>query len=294
MTMPITAPRQGFGQLARFEATRFARHPLFLIGCAANAALLVASMSHASDDIYGPAASPAIFVGLLGMVVAFRLTQSMHRAEAAVASTPSSPQQRVGALLAACAVPAVVGLASFLALLAFTNAKSQMAYGAFDDDSRYAIWFGQTAVACLGGPLLGIAVARWVRFPGAVLVLVTAVVTWVICSQGWPATRQDSVPMLMWRVFTPFGFFTTIDDNPKQVESWRGSPWWFLAWLLVLCVLAALVALLRDAQGPTRTALLRGLGVVAVLGVVCYGLTVTGGFDHPMVTGLDGITTRLS
>ena len=44
-------------------------------------------------------------------------------------------------------------------------------YGAFSPSARIAVLVGQIVVPSLGGPLLGVALGRWVRFPGAPFVL---------------------------------------------------------------------------------------------------------------------------
>jgi hypothetical protein len=277
--------------LAKVETLRYARHPVFLIGAALAAVITVVSVNHVTDDVYSPPVNTAFFLGVFGMIVGFRLTRSLERSAETMASAPVSVQERVGALLVACLLPAALGLVSGIAMLTLPDVKGDWVYGTWSGSDRAAIVLGQTALAALGGPLLGVAAARWLRFPGAVLVPVVAVVTWVIVANGWSASNQDSTGWLVARLFSPFAFFTTLDtDGVHSVESWRGDPWWFLLWLVGLCVIAALVALLKGAEGTTRTTLKRLLVAAVVVALGALTLSVTTGPDHATVHAPKGVS----
>jgi len=140
------------------------------------------------------------------------------------------------------------------------------AYGAFSPSARIAILAGQIVVPSLGGPLLGVALGRWVRFPGAAFVLFLLLFGWVNLVT-WPSvSHPDSAPATVLRLFTPFAFFT-VTRNTAHVTAWRGSPWFFIGWQLALCAIAVLVALLRGAEG-------RALIMLVLAGA--------GGFTHPV------------
>ena len=94
---------------------------------------------------------------------------------------------------------------------------------------------------------------------------------------------------------SPFAFFTTLDTDPGKphaVESWRGNPWFFLLWVLLLCAFAAVVALLKDAEGATAASLRRALVVVVVLALASFALAVVTGPDHASISSSTG-TSRL-
>jgi hypothetical protein len=62
--------------------------------------------------------------------------------------------------------------------------------------------------------------------------------------------------------------------------AWRGSPWFFIGWQLALCAIAVLVALLRGAEGPVRTRVIRALAITGAAAVILLMLAATGGFTH--------------
>ena len=64
------------------------------------------------------------------------------------------------------------------------------------------------------------------------------------------------------------------------VTAWRGSPWFFIGWQLALCAIAVLVALLRGAEGRTRSRIIRALGIAGVAAAILLVLGGTGGFTH--------------
>jgi hypothetical protein len=84
------------------------------------------------------------------------------------------------------------------------------------------------------------------------------------------------------RLFAPFTFFTASDQN--AVETWRGSPWFFVGWQLCLCAVAVTVALLRGAEPGLRSRLTRLLIVILTVTALMYALTVTGGLGHAVIS----------
>jgi hypothetical protein len=277
--------------LAKAEMKRYARHPVFLVGAALWAFTSIISLNHTLEDFYGQAVIPAFFLGVFGIVVGFRLTRSMERAAEAVSTVPVPASARVRALLASTAVPALLGLVSCVAILSLSDVKGEWAYGTWSPSQRFAIILGQSLVAAVGGPLLGIAAACWLRFPGAVVVPLVVVVTWVVMANGYYASgHQDSTGWLATRLFSPFAFFTTLDtDGVHRVESWRGNPWFYLAFLVLLCVLAALVAL---AKGGEQSGLTRAVAAVVVAALACFALSVVTGQDRTTVRSPAGVSYR--
>jgi hypothetical protein len=287
------ATRERIRALAVVEAKRYALHPVFLVGLVLNAVVLSMALTHHRDSIYEPAVGPAFLLGVFGMVVGYRLARSLERTAEAIASTPVDVGQRVAALCLACLLPATIGLLSGVAILVFGQQNGDWGYGTWAGHERVAIILGQTAVASLGGPLLGIATARWLRFPGAVVVAPLVVVTWAIVTNGWTASNQDSTGWLVTRMLSPFAFFHTLDTDtgrPHAVESWRGDPWFFLLWLLLLCAFAAVVAMLKGAQGDTRDRLRRVLGGVVVVALASCALAVVTGPDQATYRDVNGIS----
>ena len=94
------------------------------------------------------------------------------------------PEQRVTLLArtaALCAVALVPFACGCLALLRFVQLipVSSPLYGPFSPSARVAVLVGQIVIPALGGPLLGVALGRWVRFPGAAFVLFLVLYGWV-------------------------------------------------------------------------------------------------------------------
>ena len=168
-------------QLAWIHAKRFASHPLYLLGVA----LLVVTMTQMYDDagkdleaFTGPVVV-AFFVGVFGAIVAFRLTATEQRALDLITGTPVSATTRTLALCAACAVPAATGLAWLvwrLITLAFWPIRPELLDAIGGWVPALAALISASVVAAVGGPLLGVAVGRWWRFPGAGLLLVVVLV----------------------------------------------------------------------------------------------------------------------
>ena len=152
-------------------------------------------------------------------------------------------------------------------------------YGPFSPSARVAVLVGQIVVPSLGGPLLGVALGRWVRFPGAAFVLFLVIFGWVELVTILTLSHQDSAPIAVLRLFSPFAFFT-VHSDAGGVTAWRGSPWFFIGWQLALCAIAVLVALLRGAEGRLRSRIIRALGIAGATAVILLVLAATGGFTH--------------
>ena len=200
-----------------------------------------------------------------------------------------------GAVLRAGAWPAVAGLSGVavvpfacgcLTLLAFLqfHPVSDPVSGPFSPSARIAVLVGQIVIPSLGGPLLGVALGRWVLFPGAAFVLFLLLYGWVSLVTILSMSHPDSTFVAGLRLFAPFAFFTTTAGNTADVTAWRGSPWFFIGWQLALCAIAVLVALLRGAEGRVRLRIIRALTIVLAAAVILLVLAGTGGFTHAVTT----------
>jgi hypothetical protein len=106
---------------------------------------------------------------------------------------------------------------------------------------------------------------------------------WVTLTYTLAASHRHSTLIVMLRFFAPFAFFTE-EDSPGRVETWRGSPWFFLGWQLCLCAVAVIVALLRGrsrAADPAAPAAGRGACPGRAL---LYALAVVGGWAYPVIS----------
>jgi hypothetical protein len=271
------------GVLARFEARRFTLNPVFLAAAVLTAYILWDRQRGVVADTNTVTVYPAIFLGGLGMVAAFWLTQSMRRSADALDVAPTSWPARTGAICLAATIPLLCGCLSLLAIVIFQQVPGTWSYGALGTSAGVAAALSQTVVPALGGPLLGVALARWVRFPGAAVVLFLILYGWVTLTYTLAASHRHSTLIVMLRFFAPFTFFTD-EDSPGRVETWRGSPWFFVGWQLCLCAVAVIVALLRGADPGLRTRLLRLLAGVLALAALLYALAVVGGWAYPVIS----------
>jgi hypothetical protein len=274
--------RATFIALAVRETRRFALNPVFLSAVAFIGWTQWVGPGTLSTDIdtYNP--YPAIFLGGFGMMATYWLTRSTRASEPVIGVTPVTQQARTAAL---CAVAIVPFACSGLVLLRFVQLipVSSALYGPFSPSARVAVLVGQLVVPALGGPLLGVALGRWVRFPGAAFVLFLILYGWVSLVTILSMWHPDSPLVAVLRLFAPFAFFT-LNPSGDLVTAWRGSPWFFLGWQLALCAIAVLVALLRGAEGRTRSRIIRALGIAAVAAVILLVLAAAGGFAHAVTS----------
>ncbi len=275
------AGRARFAALAAREMRRFVLNPVFLAAAGLAAYELWSGQRGTVTEIDGPNTVAAVCFGGFGMLAAFWLTRSMRASEPVVGVTPTTLPVRTAALCAVAIVPFGCGC---LALLAFLHSHpvGDPVYGAFSPPARIAVLVGQIVVPSLGGPLLGVALGRSVRFPGAPFVLFLLLSGWMILVTALTQARPDSAPVAVLRLFAPFALFTLHSD--AGVTAWRGSPWFFLGWQLALCAIAVLVALLRGAEGPVRARIIRALGIAGAAAVIMLMLAGTGGFTHAVTT----------
>jgi hypothetical protein len=251
--------------LARADARRFARHPLFVVPClviVVGAVMDLVEHRGGTNPLVDTMTTAFLF-GVFGFVVAHRLTTSLGRTGELAGTVPVDQQTRTLSLCLACLVPAAAGSACAVYLL--------IANAVWPPDgippSAPVTWFGDYPtvdvlaallamgpVATLGGPLLGVAVARWAPFRGSALlgVVVLVVATAIPASDvhGGAERLASAWPVL-------------IDEHVVNGRNLSSTfvpgiePVWALAWVLCLCGLAVVAALLRD-RAHRRELLLTG------------------------------------
>ncbi len=272
------ASRTTFVALAARELRRFVVNPVFLFAVVMTAWSTWINRSAPATGLGTGNWYPAIFLGGFGMMAAFWLTRSMRDSEPVVGVTPTTLPARTAALCTVAVVPLVCGVLTLFAFLHLHPVGTRV-YGAFSPPAQIAVLVGQIVVPSLGGPLLGVALGRWVRFPGAALVLFLVIFGWVNAATAPTLWHPDSAAFTALRLFSPFAFFT-INTNGAELTTWRGSPWFFLGWQLALCATAVLVALLHGADGRVRFRVTRTLQIALVLATIMLVLASIGGFTH--------------
>lgn len=283
---PEAPPAEGWpivSALARVEAKRFARHPLFLFGIA----VMLIPMADTVVRQNGGGANPmtgtlfiAFLIGVFGFVVAHRLTTSLLRSRELLTSAPVGRQQGTLALCLACLVPAFAGVV----VAAFMLVTAAVWPPVGDPPTASVAWFGDYSavdvlatlvatgpVAALGGPLLGVAVARWAPFRGSALLGVVTLVFLTILPSGEPSP---------WRILSAWPVLVDeYDDADGEGADVSSSlvpdvePIWVLGFLMCLCGLAVVAALLRD---PEHRRGFLGAGAALIVGAVgCFLLAVS-------------------
>ena len=206
---PPTSPgRATFTALAARELRRFVLNPVFLFGVALAAGTTLDGAGTAVTEIDTVNPYPAIFLGGFGMMATYWLTRSMRASEPVVGVTPVTRPARTAALCTVAIVPFACGCLALLRFLQLIPVSSPL-YGPFSPSARVAVLVGQIVVPALGGPLLGVALGRWVRFPGAAFVLFLVLYGWVSLVTILSMSHPDSAPVAVLRLFAPFAFFTS-------------------------------------------------------------------------------------
>lgn len=274
-TSPGVQPLPTLLALARADARRFARHPLFLAGVALFGVVFVWALPEFAADPLVVTIIEAFFLGVFGFVVAHRLTTSLGRSGDLAETSPVGQRRRTAALCLACLVPAFVATLVTLFVLV-----AGLVWPEWGVPTRPATWFRDEPdlavlaalialgpVAALGGPLLGVAVARWAPFRGS------ALLGMILLTIG---TQLPSESLSPWRALAPWIIPSTEEVVDGTIVSTSlvvdVSLPWYLGYVLCLCGLAVVAALLRD---PVNRRPVVWAGVVLGLAAIgCFGLTV--------------------
>lgn len=280
-------------QLARIEAVRYAKHPLFLLGFVLALACEAGTFGPVELDHQ---VIPAFFIGVFGIAVGVRLTRAVDGATPVLESTPTDEATRTAALCAACLVPTFAGLVTVLFHKPFLAADPppNYTYGTFNGWQLVMIQVVLPVVACAGGPLLGVLIGRWVRVPGAALLGMLAALGWSMIGSYVPVQGMDgnSWPARILHMTTPYTSWVTSDAGngakwPTTVTSLTGSTLWFAVWTVALCALAVCGALWHDRRARTPRLLRTGLGWVAVA-LLSLVLAIAGGNTQMLNTTVNG------
>jgi hypothetical protein len=276
-----------FSALAMHEIKRYLRHPLFLIGAALTVAAVVMGPDRISSSLFHVIV-PATTLGLFGLLVMVSLVHGSDSANAAAGAVVASERTRTLALATAAVVPFVGGLLFFAwAVWAYHDSpplRGSMPFGGVGDGWVYALLFALGTLSCVGGPILGLVIGRWLRFRGAGVVCAVLLVMATIVMQGIVE------PLRFVRVFMPWTYFGGpygVEGDPERWLILTGSPFWYCLYLVALCVIGVLVALLHDREQP-RDGLVKVLGVAVAVALVLCILAMTTGVQEVLVNPMPG------
>jgi hypothetical protein len=279
-TTPGAAATPSIVPLALTEARRFALHPLFLLAVLLEVTILVVmafqrdvvTVSPLEDTVFS-----AFLFGVFGFVVAHRLTTGLKPARELPETVPTSEHRRTVALCLACLVPFATGV-----LLTLTWVVAGALWPPQPQAPAETVaWFADMPgwplaaaivaslpLATLGGPLLGVAVARWAPFRGSALLGTVLLVVGSAYGDALPGS---------WFAASPWAnMSSSLVVDGTILGSWLREGvvmGWHALYIACLCALAALAALLRD--GTDRRRLLLVSGGVSALAVVSLVLAMS-------------------
>jgi hypothetical protein len=263
--------------LARLEARRYLRHPLYLLGVVFLLLSVVAMAGQAGSDrspLSAPVA-PAFLMGVFGLVVTAQLTRSGHRLGRAAGATPVPERIRTLAVACAFVVPALttaVWLAAYLTIYSGRVPDGAWWFGRLSTAHVLSMLVATSVVAAVGGPALGLLVARWVRWRPAPLLGALVLVVVEMISQGgsgFPDQARLVFPWTAWAV--------GVTDHRAVYLAGNPVPW--LCYALALCALAVVAAVRHDPDAERRTLRVIAAALV-VVAVVALTLSITSGVQH--------------
>jgi hypothetical protein len=271
------------------ESRRFAKHPLFIIGflAAVGITALVETNRQYTTDLLSMPVIPAFFIGMTSLVVAARLTRSTESADEAIGTAPGSEADRTLAIAGACMVPftaGVIWLAELLLILTVRNSvhPNELWFGTLNDVQVWSILIALGPVACLGGGLLGVMVGRWLKFAGAPVVAVVAVLALDLLGQG-PFISETDPSAGQFRLYLPWAMFHSGTlENGTQVL-YKGNAIFYLGYVLILCALAVVGAVWHDRTARTSKLRMTLFGLIGAA-VVLFALAA--------LTGPDGLISQ--
>ncbi len=282
----MTAPGSTLGVLARQEIRNYLRHKLFWFGTALVLLVDVIMLFNLDGD---PGSSgsymiaPAALLGVLGVVVMFGLTRRSDRAAEAAGVVAVPERTRTLALAAATVVPFSVALGSFVVAVVTWYVHPPADYVVPPGISSafvHAEQFGDGVLCAIGGPIIGLVLARYLPRRGTAPVASVLLVITTILLQGSLVGGEQPYRVL-W-VWTYFLTQRSVDDV-WHMGTLPGNPFIWVLYLVSLCALGVVVAVRHDPEAD-RVALTKvALGLTA-LAVVLGVLTMTVGFTNGVIS----------
>ena len=281
---PVVDARETLTSLARYETGRLLRHPAFLLGALVFVVLCTtAPFSGYADADFVTTGNretnldfpvlPAFALGLFGLVAMNRIASGSDRNGEVLDAAPMPPYRRSLALCLACLLPAAVALVgtTYMHVVYFVNPPVNAEnWGELSQAELVALNL-TGVIAALGGPLVGVLVARWWRWPAAGAVACVLLVLWSVSSLA----PDKNVVLTLNHVASPF---TLVASNGEDYSWHMGGSWlWKVPYLLGLCGLAVIGACAKGAEGTVRRRLVRAARLVGAVTLACLVIgTVVG------------------
>lgn len=261
--------------LGAVEAGRMVRHPAYPLGLTYIAAFAVAVAVNREGGTVANATAVILMLGILfiyapaTIIVANRVAAATYRrrVRGTFDSAPVPDRQRtVAALLGVVRGPVTVAFAATLVLAVVgrftTTAVANPADAVLP---RSVVEYLQFPAVVLGAGMLGVAVARWLPWPGMlpVVVLIMWFGTVALYRSAGP---DDLVHAPTW--FAPWPVFAA-NEHGNLPSQPLVQDVWHLVYLLGLGALAGIAALLRTG-GPRRGLWSAAAGAAAVTALAAW------------------------
>jgi hypothetical protein len=276
-----------FRVLAGQEIRNYLRAKLFWFGAALTLVLDIVILFHLDGDD-GSSGSymigPGALLGVLGIVVMFGLTRRSDRAAEAAGTVAVPERTRTLALASATIVPFAVALFSFVVAVVTWYLHPPADYvvpPGIPNAFVHAEQFGDGVMCAVGGPLLGLILARYYPRRGVAAVASVLVVLATILLQGGGLLGDEQPYRVAW-VWTYFLTQREVGDE-WHMGTLAGNPFIWVPYLVTLCALGVVAAVYHD-RDSDRTGLRRvALGLVAAA-VVLAVLTMTVGYTDGVIS----------
>jgi len=274
-----------YSVLARQEMRNYLRSKLFWIGGALSVVGVATSVADADNTAATTyALGPAALLGVLGIIIMFGLTRSSDRAAEAAGAVAVPERTRTLALATAAVVPGVLALVLWVVVMAgflLADYPDWVMPPGVGTAFVAAQAFGNGVISAIGGPLLGLLLARYVPRRGVAVIVAVIVVVVTMLLQGNFAGGQ---PYRTWWVWTYFvgqvsQGWSSDPNMVWHISTAPGNPFIWLAYLAVLCALGVVLAVLHDPDSNRR--LLGKVAIGLVVAALALGIaTMTVGYTE--------------
>ena len=282
------------GSLAQQEIRNYARSRLFWAGLAL--ALLGFAQQFFFPDRNGRDFGAvwlglviAAGIGVFGIGVMTGLVRRSDRLAAAAGAAAAGERDRTLALASAVVVPATAGLLLWVVEVIGFHVQGYDAPNAYDgvsDAHILAFTFGQAVMASIGGPLLGLVAARYLRTRGLAVLLSVVMIIVTILMQGIFEPSRSWRMVWVWTQWAgPTGLDGDALGGDDAFSMLPGSPYFWVLYLAAVCALGVLAALHHDPESDrsaTRKAMVVVLAVAAAFAVLSIVLGVDGVIVNPV------------
>ncbi len=282
-----TTPGSTLGVLARQEIRNYLHHKLFWFGAALTLVVDVIVVFNLDGDPTSSGSymiAPAALLGVLGLVVMFGLTRRSDHAAEAAGAVAVPERTRTLALAGSILVPLSVALVSFVAAVIAWYAHPPADYVVPPGVSNlfvHAQMFGDGVLCAVGGPMLGLLLARYLPRRGVAAVASVMLVLVTILLQGGLFGGQPYRVFWFWTYFLTQGIAG--DANSHHFQTNPGNPYFWVLYLVVVCALGLVLAVRHDPESDQQALGRRALALV-VVAVVLGVLALTVGFTESVIS----------